>query len=100
MVKEFVIGGIKYKVEEVDRLEEILGDNSYFGIHDQATASIKIARTSKGEVINEDIREMTILHEVLHAIFRLIGSDLENKYEEKLIEQISPYLYEYLKTKK
>lgn len=101
MIKKFTIGGVDYKVMEVDQILDTFSGKLLFGMHDGASATIKVARHLSEKPINEDVRNITLWHEVLHACLDSMNFSFENsEAEEDFIERLSRALYEYEKTKR
>ena len=114
MIKEFELSRIKHTVNNVKEL--YLGDESAcFGVFDESKRIIYIAdniKTSKvffnqedciedEELIpiNEDVKEKTFYHELVHAILANMHQyDLFK--DEFFVETFGNNLYEFMKTKK
>lgn len=89
MIKTFKVGGIVYSVNEKEAVE-IDGDFNYRGSCDKNMAIIEIKRD-----MNEQKKQQTLLHELLHAMFEESGLDIDN--EEDIVCQIAPVLHQVLK---
>jgi hypothetical protein len=99
------IGPVEFKIELFDGLLENDATNGFYdGLEHLSEATIRI-RTD----LNEDIEKVTLLHEILHAIFQL-NSIKDTGANHDLIHIIScnfydiltrnPELVNYLKKKK
>ena len=103
MIKGFTVGGVHYKVIEVKNLTSLLRDEHYYGTCDKVQGLIEIANELNGVKVNNDVKEITLLHEVLHSIIGIVNEKQElltHDEEERLVTRMSPFLYEFLSTRK
>ena len=91
MVKKIKILGVDFKVEEVECVsKEMLAR----GQINHLTCEIRIDKS-----MPEDAKKMTLMHEIMHAIFDLLGySELEE--DEEKVQGIAVALYQLFSTQK
>lgn len=77
----------EYKIQEVPVISQ--GD-SYAGFIDHFENTIFLCST-----LNKDKKEVTLLHEILHAIFSQLGFDEEHD-NEHLINSLANSVYQVL----
>ncbi len=84
VVMKLRILGITYTVKEVSQIND---DETLVGICRYQSAEILIKSG-----ISEQDKNITLLHEIMHAILAQLGFDEEND-DEKLIKSLSTALY-------
>jgi len=93
---KFTLGAIEWNIsiEDVDLSnKDVLGESC--GI----TNKIKIAKHYKGEKMNPQNKELTLYHEVVHAILDTLG-EFELSKNEEFVQKFSLLLHQFEKTKK
>lgn len=90
---KYSLGGIERKVIKVDTLDH---DDCY-GFYDAVSKDILISEHADGKRIKKDEKELTYIHELVHAILDVMG---EKKLysNEKFVSNLSTFLYESFKT--
>jgi len=92
MLEKVKIGGIEYNIEYIEIPEE---DGAYaFAEIDHALARIQV-----NSVCNEQIQEVSILHEIVHAVLFNIGEQKLNG-NEKFVECFTQAWYQVLRDNK
>ena len=86
--KKINIGGIIYDVEFVKKADDELNKFNLYGNIDFVDCKIKIA-----DGINNQMKEVTLIHEVLHGIAQNYSMD----FKEDEIERLSNGIYQVLK---
>ena len=96
--KSFELGGVTYRVEKTN---EIRG--SIFGYIQPFKGTVTIADKleQNGELITltEEMKLLTMYHELTHLIFHHMG-ETELFGDEKIVELFSNFLLQYEKSKK
>lgn len=90
-VKSIKILGVDYKVvysEQIDKYSKILGQINY------VDKTIEIDKA-----LSKDIEGLTLLHEILHGIFNLLGYQ-DYRDDEQLVQSLSATLHQVLKDNK
>lgn len=91
----YTLGGIQRNVIK----KQTLDSEDCYGFYDSVTKDILIAETSEGKRIKKEEKELTYLHELVHAILDVMGE--KRLYSnEKFVSSMSTFLYEALKTAK
>lgn len=80
MTNNINICGINHKIEEYT---DIFDCDTHFGQIDYATATIKINKD-----LPDDLKQLTLVHEILHGILTLTGYD-DLSQDETLIKTLS-----------
>lgn len=85
------IGGFEWTVEES---EEVAGTNDIFGLNYPREQKIYLKPG-----MTKQLKEETLIHEVIHAIFWQTGLDAEfgNDQEEKITSALAHGLYQVFK---
>ena len=86
MIKNIDIFGTKYTVKEVPEIVD--GDYYLFGKADNKSRQVQIASTLKGIKQPESIKELTLMHEIVHCIL-MEGQYLSVNQDEPLVEWIA-----------
>lgn len=88
------IGGFEWVVEEN---EEVAGTNDIFGLNYPKEQKIYLKPG-----LTKQLKEETLIHEVLHAIFWQTGLDAEfdDNQEEKIVSTLAHGLYQVFKDNK
>jgi hypothetical protein len=92
MIKEFVLGGIKWTIKN-DELR--LDDLKLLGLCEFPKSLISIYNKE----IDGNLVEQTIYHEVVHAILESIGEN-ELSANDKFVQNFALLLHQFEKTKK
>ena len=101
MIKEFRLGGVKYNVKEVDSIKNSFSGEFMYGCHSPVEGEIQIAKTVGGTKVNEDVRKVTLYHEVLHAMMDVIGYRFPTgEDEENFVDRLAYMLNEFEQTRK
>lgn len=101
MIKKFTVGGVEYKVSEVTQILDKFSGKILYGYHDPVSAEIKVAKNLSEKPISQDMQNITLWHEVLHACLDSMNWNFESQeIEEDFIERLSRALYEYEKTRR
>lgn len=88
--RSFKIFGVTYKVEQPRSI--LYKGEQHMGLYDPDTATIKVRRN-----LRKDIKEMTFIHELTHAILLTLEyHDLGR--DEIFIERVSKALHQVLTT--
>jgi hypothetical protein len=88
--KEFYIFHEKYKVRQLKKVDSA----DSWGEHDFQTNTIKIKKD-----LEDNHKERTYLHEVLHCILEQLAYDKLSK-DEKFVDQMATALHQVLKSSK
>jgi hypothetical protein len=80
--KKFKLGGVTWKVTEVDAL------SGNFGQCRQWDAEIDIVRSLK-----QDVKEQTFCHELVHAMMFSMG---KNNHDEEFVDGLALFLHQYM----
>lgn len=89
VIDKIKVGGLYYKIVELDFIE-INGDRNFKGACRYRNLEIELLKE-----IPEELKNQTLVHEILHAIIEEVGIDLEE--EEDFVNRISKVLYQVLK---
>jgi len=101
MIKEFKLGGVKYSVKEVDSIKNVFSGELMYGSHSPVEAQIEIAKQISGTKISEDVRRVTLYHEILHAMMDVIGYKFPNpEDEENFVDRLAYMWNEFEQTRK
>lgn len=95
---KFTLFNSNWSVQEVPELRDE-NNNSRWGECDPVTQTIKIAQNVEGHSVPKDIKELTRLHELMHAIFITGGYHNDNR-DEPLVEWCANCLYSLKKQNK
>lgn len=99
MIKSFKVGGMEFDVELLD--DEIReGNTILFGSANHVTNIVSLSRKISGEMVANDVLQVTLYHEILHILFNVCGFNLEKDQEEEMVDRLSYMLYEFEQTKK
>lgn len=94
MIKSFKLGAVNWDIEINDKKTagaEALGLCSYI------EARIYIAENARGKVVNKEVQEQTLYHEVIHAMLDAIGYD-EIGEDEKFVNSMGTLLHQFVRT--
>jgi len=95
VIKSFKLAGRTFTVETVDALHsDALGR----AISDLNKILI-YTKWQSGDPVPESTQEQTLLHEVLHCIFEVLGRD-DLSQDETLVQSVSLLLHQYRETAK
>ena len=84
--RTFKIFNTTYKLKFVDNIESEDDNSTVLGITDSSLKIIEIRTKDKlGKVINKNDLYITLLHEIIHAIF-IEGQYLQVNQDEPLVE--------------
>lgn len=83
--KKIKVGGITYKVKQVNKLCD---DEMTHGYQDQAGEIIQLKKS-----LSEGYKEKVLMHEIVHAIFDFLMWD----HDEKKVERLAQALYMLIK---
>lgn len=96
MITKFELGGVTWDVIiDNERMDEL----ACIGYCENATNTITLTTAFKGDLLKEDNIELTLLHEVTHAILDTLG-ECKLSNNEKFVNSFSTLLHQYLKTKR
>lgn len=89
--KKLKVGPLTYKVEEKKDLRTSDGDAA-FGYHNYAIKTILIKKE-----IDEDVKDIVLLHEALHALMCSQEVELDYNKEEHVVKNLTNGLASFIK---
>lgn len=89
--KKLKIGSQTYSVTQVKNPKSINGD-SVFAEHNYQTLSIKVDKD-----LNERLKELYLVHEVLHGLFQSQEINLEGDREEYVVTNLTHGITSFIK---
>lgn len=93
--KKFELLGTKYSIKFIDDISDQEG-NQVFGCTNSSTREIFIAKSVEGKTVPYNEIEITLLHELVHAIL-MTGQYIEENSNEALVEWVARCVYQLLK---
>lgn len=95
-MKSFNLFGTKWKIKEVDKITSGEDNHEVFGQADTSSKIIRLANSVDGSIQEGDEKEITRLHELVHAIF-FTGQYLSCNDDEPLVEWTARCLFQLKK---
>ena len=86
--------GTTYKIKFVDKIIDE-NDDELFGQTDPCQKVILIAKTINDVIVPKNEMEITLIHELIHAIF-MTGQYIEQSDDEPLVEWTARCIYKLL----
>lgn len=91
--KSFQLGG---HTIDVNYRDDLISDQSALGRAKFIESLIEIQTMCEGVKISKSMQKQTFVHELVHHILYIMGSDLYA--DEKHTDSFSQYLYQYLES--
>ena len=96
MIKKFQLGAVSFKVRKVS---DNGSSNSRLGTSYSPLGMVEVHETYDGKPVPEDSQEQTLFHEVVHAIFDMVGRT-ELSQDEPLVQSFSLLMHQFFRTMK
>ena len=93
--KKIELFGTIWRIKYVENISDN-NENQIFGCTNPSTKEIYIAKNMDGIAISQNEIELTLLHELTHAIL-MTGQYMEESNNEALVEWVARCVYQLLK---
>jgi Zn-dependent peptidase ImmA (M78 family) len=91
--QKFSLGGLDYKVETTD----FLNDGKDYGLWNGVTCTISLANRVGADIVSPERKQQTFYHELVHAVLNFIGKEELNN-DESFVDSFAEGLYHAIKT--
>lgn len=96
MIKSFKLGAVTW---DVNFNNDRTASQDALGLCSYVEASIYVAEKARGKLVDLEVQEQTVYHEVIHAMLDAIGYN-ELGEDEKFVNSMGTLLHQFIKTKK